>query len=235
MWWLVGEAAGASCRCVSAWRANGDFLTFDSPQVLRGCLAADEDVGAEDESGAECRRRLVRDSPGADPAAAAPALLHQCSTNGRRSRRQRQLLGAQPNIPCRTPGEPWDRNRHGPPLPLVLLLVQVCSENLPTGAFPVSPLVRRAKAVQAQPWVFSVLLCKVLPAERAQEPGSVKGPRPHLLPWRTRRTPATGSPPNLRGARCYLQAFQWRANFKASSQSGGIRPAPFLNSPFTAQ
>lgn len=42
--WLVGEAAGASCPCVSALRANGDFLTFDDPQVLWGCLEAAEET-----------------------------------------------------------------------------------------------------------------------------------------------------------------------------------------------
>lgn len=167
---------------------------------MPGGRRGDQDIGAEAGSGAECRRRLVRDSPGADPAAAAPALLHQPSSKGRRSRRQRQLLWAQPNIPSRTPGEPWDRKRHGPPLPLVLLLLQVCSEKLPIEPFLLSRLMRRAKAVQGQPWVFPVLLCKVPPAERAQEPASVQGPRPHLLPWRARRAPPTGSPPALRGA-----------------------------------
>ncbi|XP_053858551.1 uncharacterized protein LOC128821474 isoform X1 [Vidua macroura] len=107
---------------------------------MPGSRQGDEDINPEARSGAEARGQLVRDSPGADSAAAVPPLLHQCSTNGRRSRRQRQLLRAQPNIPCRTPGDPGDRNRDRPHLPLLLLLVQVCSEDLPPGAFLISPL-----------------------------------------------------------------------------------------------
>lgn len=57
------------------------------------------------------------------------------------------------------------------------------------------------KAVQGWLCVFSVLLCKVPPAEHAHDPGSVKGSIPRCLNWRTRRTPAAGSPPALRGAR----------------------------------
>lgn len=55
--------------------------------------------------------------------------------------------------------------------------------------------------MQGQLCVFSVLLCKAPPAEHAQDPGSVKGPTPRRLNWRTRRTLAAGSPPALRGAR----------------------------------
>lgn len=41
---LVGEAAGASCPCASALRANGDLLTLDGSQVLWGCPEADEET-----------------------------------------------------------------------------------------------------------------------------------------------------------------------------------------------
>lgn len=160
--------------------------------------------------GAEARKCLARASPGADPAAAAPPLVHQRSTNGRRSRRQRQLLWAQPNIPCRTPGHPGDANRDGPPLPLSLLLAQVCSQGLPTGAFLVSPLdgaeqgrdssgssslcfsvrclqldARRSPALSKEPDRIACLLENQKDSCCWLSSGSERSKRLQVVPWRT--------------------------------------------------
>lgn len=156
-----------------------DFLTFDSAKVLWGCLAAEE------------KRRMWMQRPGVALSAegererqgeprsrscsccssAAPPVFHQ------RPQEWETMPVARDNIPFRTPGEPGNRKRDGPPLPLLLLGLQVCWENLPPGAFLISGLMRRAKAVQGQLWVLPGLLCKVPAAECAQEPGSVQGPR----------------------------------------------------------
>ena len=163
-----GTGSWSSCLSVSSLRANRHVLTLGSPRVLLGCLVADKEM----RMGMQRPDVVLRpEGVWSEPAQEQmlQLLLHHCSTSVPSTAQETKTVAVgtaqhsmqNPRAP-RGPKQGW--------------------------ATFASHCFCCKFALRTFPLLFSVLLSKVPAAEAVQEPGSVQGPRPHCLHWRSRRT-----------------------------------------------